>query len=353
MRRRSIIKNNQLKPLKAREKSDIINLKVQFVLIKITVKKGFYIMKISVSVTMKTLEALGGIDEGFRALKEAGFEAIEYAFETTDISWEDMRAGKPSRLYDDDIFRPQAQAIKEAAEKYGIAIDQCHAPMPTYISGCPEGNVLLKKYTEKAIEFCGYCGVKNVIVHPCFDGSYRYPKLTRADELALNIEFYSSLIPILQKNNVVCCLENMFTQDWKSKKIFLACCSDMRDSVYYIDELNRIAGEERFGFCLDIGHLLLLGLDSKNAMETLGSRLKALHIHDNDGVNDLHIASYLGLTNWDRFLGGLRLAGYEGNLNFETGGSHAQVPKELLPSMLRLIADTGNYFRNRLQTEQK
>ena len=353
MRRRSIIKNNQLKPLKAREKSDIINLKVQFVLIKITVKKGFYIMKISVSVTMKTLEALGGIDEGFRALKEAGFEAIEYAFETTDISWEDMRAGKPSRLYVDDIFRPQAQAIKEAAEKYGIAIDQCHAPMPTYISGCPEGNVLLKKYTEKAIEFCGYCGVKNVIVHPCFDGSYRYPKLTRADELALNIEFYSSLIPILQKNNVVCCLENMFTQDWKSKKIFLACCSDMRDSVYYIDELNRIAGEERFGFCLDIGHLLLLGLDSKNAMETLGSRLKALHIHDNDGVNDLHIASYLGLTNWDRFLGGLRLAGYEGNLNFETGGSHAQVPKELLPSMLRLIADTGNYFRNRLQTEQK
>ena len=353
MRRRSIIKNNQLKPLKAREKSDIINLKVQFVWIKITVKKGFYIMKISVSVTMKTLEALGGIDEGFRALKEAGFEAIEYAFETTDISWEDMRAGKPSRLYDDDIFRPQAQAIKEAAEKYGIAIDQCHAPMPTYISGCPEGNVLLKKYTEKAIEFCGYCGVKNVIVHPCFDGSYRYPKLTRADELALNIEFYSSLIPILQKNNVVCCLENMFTQDWKSKKIFLACCSDMRDSVYYIDELNRIAGEERFGFCLDIGHLLLLGLDSKNAMETLGSRLKALHIHDNDGVNDLHIASYLGLTNWDRFLGGLRLAGYEGNLNFETGGSHAQVPKELLPSMLRLIADTGNYFRNRLQTEQK
>lgn len=307
-------------------------------------------MKISVSVTTQTLEALGGIDAGFKALKEAGFEAIEFAFDTTDVTWEDMRKGVPSHLYDDEVFWPQAKAIKEAAEKYGISIDQCHAPMPSFISGCPEGNVLLKKYVEKSIEFCGYCGVKNVIVHPCFDGSYRFPKLTRADELALNIEFYSSLIPLLQKNNVVCCLENMFTQDWKSKKIFLACCSDMRDSVYYIDELNRIAGEERFGFCLDIGHLLLLGLDSKNAMETLGSRLKALHIHDNDGVNDLHLASYIGYTNWDRFLGGLKMVGYEGNLNFETGGSHKQVPAELMPSMLRLIADTGHYFRKRLTT---
>jgi sugar phosphate isomerase/epimerase len=316
-------------------------------------QKGIFIMKISVSVTMRTLETLGGIEAGFKALHDAGFEAIEFAFDTTDVNWEEMRAAKPSHLYDDDVFWPQAKAIKEAAEKYDIAIDQCHAPMPSFISGCPECNVLLKKYTEKAIEFCGYCGVKNVIVHPCFDGSYRFPKLTRADELALNIEFYSSLIPLLQKNNVVCCLENMFTQDWKSKKIFLACCSDMRDSVYYIDELNKIAGEERFGFCLDIGHLLLLGLDAKNAMETLGSRLKALHIHDNDGVEDRHIAAYLGLTNWDRFLAGLRMVGYEGNINFETGGSHAQVPADLMPSMLKLIADTGHYFRKRLTTPLK
>ena len=101
-------------------------------------QKGIFIMKISVSVTMRTLETLGGIEAGFKALKDAGFEAIEFAFDTTDVNWEEMRAAKPSHLYDDDVFWPQAKAIKEAAEKYDIAIDQCHAPMPTFISGCPE-----------------------------------------------------------------------------------------------------------------------------------------------------------------------------------------------------------------------
>ena len=36
-------------------------------------QKGIFIMKISVSVTMRTLETLGGIEAGFKALHDAGF----------------------------------------------------------------------------------------------------------------------------------------------------------------------------------------------------------------------------------------------------------------------------------------
>ena len=307
-------------------------------------------MKISTSIHHANIEKLGGIDATFAALKEAGFEAIEYAFITPDINWEDMKAGKRSKFFEDEYFWNTAQEIKAASLKYGIELAQCHAPMPSYISGATEeGNALLRNYMIKSIQFCGFLGIPKIVIHPCFDGSYRFPKLTKQDEIELNFDFYCSLIPALKANDVLCCLENMFCQDWKSKKIYTAICSDMNEAAYYIDGLNRIAEKECFGFCLDIGHLLVLGLDSKTSMETLGDRVKALHIHDNDGFDDLHLVPYAGLNDWEKFLKGLLAIDYTGDLNFEAPGSLNQVPPALIPSMLRHTAEIGKYFRARIE----
>lgn len=300
---------------------------------------------------MKRFDLLGGVDAGFAALKEAGFEAIEFAIDPVDLTWDEICAGKESAMFTDENLAKIAKELKEASAKYGIALDQCHAPAPVYVSGKPEGTAQVRKNVAKVLDFCGECGFKHVVIHPSFDGSARFPKLTHEDEIAENISYYSSIIPLLKKNNLICCLENMFGQDWKTKKIYTACCSDMRDSVYYIDTLNEMAGEKRFGFCLDIGHLLLLGLDAMNAMVTLGDRMVAFHIHDNDGVNDLHIEPFSGLTNWQRFVKGVRTVGYKGNLNFELGGSWTKFPPELIPAMLRLVAEEGKYFRNKILAE--
>ena len=307
-------------------------------------------MKISTSIHHAIFEKLGGIDAGFAALKEAGFEAIEYAFITPDINWEDMKAGKHSKFFEDEYFWNNAQELKAASLKYGIELVQCHAPMPSYISGATEeGNALLRNYMIKSIQFCGFLGIPKIVIHPCFDGSYRFPKLTKQDEIELNFDFYCSLIPALKANDVLCCLENMFSQDWKTKKIYTASCSDMNEAAYYIDGLNRIAEKECFGFCLDIGHLLVLGLDAKTCMETLGDRVKALHIHDNDGFDDLHLVPYAGLNDWEKFLKGLLAIDYTGDLNFEAPGSLNQVPPALIPSMLRHTAEIGKYFRARIE----
>jgi sugar phosphate isomerase/epimerase len=91
-------------------------------------------------------------------------------------------------------------------------------------------------------------------------------------------------------------------------------------------------------------------------MEKLGDRVKTLHIHDNDGFDDLHLAPYLGLNDWDKFLKGIIAINYTGDLNFEIPGSINQVPPALVPSMMRFIADTGKYFRARIEktrAEQK
>ena len=94
-----------------------------------------------------------------------------------------------------------------------------------------------------------------------------------------------------------------------------------------IDELNEKAGREAFGFCLDTGHMLLVGKRFETFVPILGSRLKTLHLHDNDGVLDRHLAPFAGQLNWEDFINSMRDVGYKGDLSFETC---AQIAKSLL-----------------------
>ena len=135
------------------------------------------------------------------------------------------------------------------------------------------------------------------------------------------------------------------------KKIYTASCSDMNETCRYIDELNAIAGEKRFGFCLDVGHLLLLGIDPCNAIEALGDRLVTLHVHDNNGIDDGHTLPYLGVCNWKRFVKGLRESGYQGNLNYETESFNKIFPKELIPAALKMLGATASYLRDNIQAD--
>ena len=309
-------------------------------------------MKISVQ-TGAACDVLG-VEAGMKAIREAGFDAIDFGGLCDHYKWEDAQAEKNCEFFEDD--EKLAAFMKEyadAAEKYGLAFGQFHAPFPSYYPRKPKATAIAREMIRKSIKLCGSVGCPYIIIHPCFDGSARFPSLTREEEYQLNIEFYSSLIPLLKEHNVVCCLENMWGQDWKSKKIYTACCSDMRTACRYIDDLNEIAGEKRFGFCLDIGHLLLLGLDPCYAIEELGDRLVALHVHDNDGVGDTHTLPYMGVCNWNRVVKGLREIGYKGVFNLETAGFNGRFPKELIPDALNMLGATAKYLCERIEAEEK
>ena len=309
-------------------------------------------MKISVQ-TGGACDVLG-VDAGMKAIREAGFDTVDFGELCGHYSWEEAQEEKPCAFFEDekalDAFMKE---YADAAEKYGVAFGQFHAPFPSFYPRKPKATAIAQDAIRKSIRLCGKVGCPYIIVHPCFDGSARFPSMTKQEEYRLNIEFYSSLIPLLKQYDVICCLENMWIQDWKSKKIYFGCCSDMREACRYIDDLNAIAGEKRFGFCLDIGHLLLLGLDPCYAMADLGDRLVTLHVHDNDGVDDDHTLPYLGVCNWNRFVKGMREVGYTGTLNFETLGFNGNFPKELVPHALNMLGATAKYLRDRVEAEEK
>ena len=306
-------------------------------------------MKISVQ-TGGAIDAIG-IENGFSAIAAAGFDAVDISFDS-GRPWEEIKSGSKNPFFDDENIYPYLDNIKAAAKEHGISFGQAHAPAPLFIKDSEKASENIKNDVRKSIALCEYIGCPRLIIHPIFDGSARFPHFTKEEEYKVNMEFFSSLIPLFKKHNVICCLENMWIQDWKTKKIYEGCCSNADEVVRYIDDLNAIAGEKRFGFCLDIGHLLLIGKDPCAFIEKLGHRIEALHVHDNDGIHDNHTAPYLGCCNWDRVIRGLRKIGYTGSFNFETAGFNQKFPNELVPSALNMLGDIGRYLIRRITAEK-
>ena len=98
-------------------------------------------------------------------------------------------------------------------------------------------------------------------------------------------------------------------------------------------------------------------IDFEKFTTTLGSRLKVLHIHDNDGVGDLHQIPYTftktrenkSSTDWEGFVRGLRAVDYEGVLSFETAPVLTAFPQEMKKEALTFIAQIGGYFAGQIK----
>jgi sugar phosphate isomerase/epimerase len=92
--------------------------------------------------------------------------------------------------------------------------------------------------------------------------------------------------------------------------------------------------------------------DFEKFILTLGKRLKVLHIHDNDGIADLHQVPFTFTrtrennpsTDWEGFIRALRAIAYDGVLNFETAPVLRSFPEGLRPQALHMLAEIGQYF---------
>lgn len=91
------------------------------------------------------------------------------------------------------------------------------------------------------------------------------------------------------------------------------------------------------GICLDTGHLNIRKDDPAQFIRAAGARLRALHLADNDGANDLHLAPYeaRGMSAsgvpWERAMPALRECGYSGLFNLEVPGErHCPLEARLL-----------------------
>lgn len=276
------------------------------------------------TTTIDVFEAFG-YQEGIRILAEAGFDALDMNL-TRCIYQEE---------FSEKNYALTCSILKETAEKNGIYFNQAHAPYPPYRFGDAAYNKKIKAALIRSIKIAGLLGARQIVVHPIVCPA-------DVDQKQFNLAFYNSLIPYCRECGVKIALENMWghaPEDYK--RVVPSVCSYGRDLADYFDALD----PKYFTVCLDIGHVGLVGQKAEDAiLELGGSRLHALHVHDNDGICDEHTIPFQGTVNWNAVMKALTAIHYDGDFTYEIYGKFLKAySKEpiLMVKALELMVATG------------
>ncbi len=292
--------------------------------------------------------------QGFKMLSDAGFNCCDFSLnmylKNTDIYQHNLNKFFDKSVSElEDFFAPH----KKAAAKYGIRVNQMHMPYPNFVPDASDeiNDYLLKEMAPKSLHVCNYLGCKYIVVHGLkvkqFYGS-------EEAEWAKTEEFLEHILPLAKEMGITICMENIYIS--AGAHIIEGPCGNPYKMSERIDRINDKYGAEVLGYCFDTGHANLVGLDFERFLGILGKRVKVLHIHDNDGISDLHQMPFTFTktrennpsTDWDGFIRGLKAAEFDKVLSFETAPVLKSFPEELRPQALNLIAYIGKYFAEQL-----
>ncbi|MCM1174191.1 MAG: sugar phosphate isomerase/epimerase [Blautia sp.] len=285
--------------------------------------------------------------KGFQMLRKAGFTCCDFSLNAYPLDREHFLPGEKN-FFDrtreelEHFFTPH----KEAAERAGVRIHQMHMAYPIYrLQGKPEQNAYLwNQAAPKSMELCRFFDCRYIVIHGLKLAYYLGSEELEWQETA---GFIDSIAPLAKEMGITICIENLY--EGIGGHIVEGPCCDVKKAVERIDRMNEKYHAEVLGFCFDTGHANLLGLDFEDFLTTLGHRLKVLHIHDNDGIGDLHQIPYTftrnrenkSSTDWEAFIRGLGKNGFDKVLSFETAPALTAFPENLKQNVLDFLACIG------------
>ncbi len=221
-------------------------------------------MKISTEIA--SIAKLTGMEKAVELCGKAGFDAWDFSMfdmhKTAGIPLPFSRSLKASK------YLSLARQLKKIGLDYAMVCNQSHAPFPVRLPA-------VRNVLELAIECTAEAGGEICIIHPDNNKT--------AEE---NAEMFLELLPLAKSCGVKIATENMWNWDVLKNRSSFAACSTGEDFRKHID----VVGDDFLVACLDLGHAEMEGSGdgAVNMIRTLGPRLQALHIHDNDRIHDSH-----------------------------------------------------------------
>ena len=262
-------------------------------------------MKIGMYLVAFDNEGYGSFgDEKFLKVKSHGFDAIDYNISNTE-----------TLLYslNDKELEKFAKAETKAIDDAGLTISQVHGPWrwPPEDGTIENRNERMEKM-KKSIVYTGLLGCKYWVVHPLMPFGIEEKGTPEAKiTYEINLEFMRELLAFAKGHGVTICLENM-----PMPKFSLGAPEDI---LKFVKEMN----DENFKICFDTGHAQICsnGKSIGEFVELLGEEIKTFHIHDNNGVHDLHLTPLFGCIDWNSFSSSLKKIGFNGVFSLETAPS--------------------------------
>ena len=293
-------------------------------------------------------------EEGFALLARAGFSCADFSLNAYLLNSALYRMER-NTFFDRSVqelehfFDPHRNGAKAA----GITINQMHMPYSNYVPGADEAlnEYLRKVVAPKSMGICAFFGCPYIVVH-----GFKLSRFLGSEEAEWQQteSFLDFLAPMAKDMEITICVENLY--DSVGGHLVEGPCCNVRKAMERIDRMNEKYHSEVLGFCFDTGHANLVGLDFEEFITALSSRLKVLHIHDNDGVRDLHQIPFTftkarenkPAADWEGFVRGLQKIAFRGALSFETAPVLSAFPEEMKRDTLAFIARIGEYFSSQI-----
>lgn len=234
------------------------------------------------------------LEEILRYIRDSGFRCVDFSF---------SEAAVPAGLLGEDWLRC-AKDIRGYAGELGLAFVQSHAPM---------GSPLLKdeRYdrflflTKRAIQVAAALGAGTIVVHSGYAKG-----ISKEECFERNRLFYRELLPLAEECGI-CLLTENFNKMCVPDMYWVDSAQDERELIDYVDH-PLLQG------CWDTGHGNMQATSQREAVNLLGSRLRALHVQDNLGNEDHHFAPFFGTMDIDSLMQGLLDIQYGGYFTFES-----------------------------------
>ena len=282
--------------------------------------------------------------EQFAFLKECGFDGVEFSL--------GRYFGRSGMFGDiDNVTDEQIQEhftkLRLAAEEAGMEIVQTHSQFGGHPRSYDFDTDEIVKREVASIKATHYLGSNLCVIHPIINAARVYDKLVKEnfDEAA---DFYRRLIPTLEEYNVFACVENM----WNCDPVYKNICSTIFSHAQEMVDMCEVLGD-RFKVCVDIGHGLLTQDDPAEMIRIAGDKLACLHVHDNDGISDLHAFPF-SITHkpyslsckpmridWEDVMKALDDVNYRGTFAFEL---YVPGPDSAQKAGFRYLAEIGRYL---------
>ena len=261
-----------------------------------------------------------GLSEGGAKMAEDGYTAIDFKLSDTNSEYYAIR--------DEDFVRRMYE-IKNTLKKCGVRVHQVHGPWPVAVATEDERAVAFSKMT-KAMVMAKHMGAGYMAIHPLMP--YGVNSAEKPEEVyEINKSYYTSLASVAAALGVVICIENMPFPDFPLSS---------SASVY---ALVKDIGSPNVKMCFDTGHAHIMGEPFGEALRAIADEVRIIHVHDNDGVEDMHLNPYDGNADMSDLAEALFDIGYSGVFSLETkpmacDGENADDAEKRLAGLARLIA---------------
>jgi L-ribulose-5-phosphate 3-epimerase len=236
--------------------------------------------------------------ERLRLIKKAGFSSVM-------LLWA-------------DYFDKDYRLFPEYASKVGLQIENAHAP---YLRANDlwkdtlDGQAAFDELTT-CIEKCAAHGIPTVVMHPENKSGTKTVKLPQ--DFYAGLDRIKRLVDMAERLDISIAVENMSRPE-------------------YLNLIFNNIQSDKLGFCFDSGHWNVF-TPKVDLLSLYGHKLKAVHLHDNDGIEDWHALPFSGGIDWNDMAAKLAESSYPGVAALEIGNKKFESIEDPL-DFLRLAVE--------------